>query len=318
MDNKWHAYKLIYQAVSPISIGYYKLGFIERTRYYIPGMSIWGAITANLARYLELDCTNHLERHYEEIGTQLLNKYILVSYFYPALRDNSLRFRPLVPKFTDNGLSFGEYSIKEFERLFIRSFGQTAIEPKYYTAEEGSLHEIEFIIPNIEEGNEQKKVYFLGYIFIKDEARYREKTVGFDKSDSKEIKLKDVISEIFVGKDRGYGFGRLVLSSYRKINPSEDYLFDYLQLNLSGEKVEIKIKKGEPIPAHLPFSTNIRIKGDIEPLVARRWESLSEDSRKYGAGQKISKMGIYWIPGSILECEDEISFCVGNFGILYN
>lgn len=312
---EWQVYELVYQAISPVSIGFYKLGFIERTRYYIPGLSIWGAITANFTRYLMSNYIDPIEDYYEEIGNNLINKDILFSYFYPSLSDDlSHSFKPLIPKYTDNGLYFGEYPVKRFESLFIRSFEQTAIEPKSNTAEEGSLHEIEFIVSNIEEKNNQKKVYFLGYIFIKNGISYKEKEIGLDNS--KDINLINVIKEIFVGKDRGYGFGRLILSSCRRINLDEN-LFGYYKLDVSSEEsIKIKIENNAPIPAHLAFRSDISIKGDVEPLVVRRWEFSKNASRKYGAGQKICNIGVYWVPGSILESKEEITFKISEFGIL--
>ena len=91
----WQPYRLVYQAKSPIHIGYRTLGFIQRTRYYIPGRALWGAITANLTRAYG---------SYEQYGPvgEDVKSSILFSYFYPAPEPD----KPLLPCFTADGLMF--------------------------------------------------------------------------------------------------------------------------------------------------------------------------------------------------------------------
>jgi len=316
----WEVYRLIYQAKAPMHVGYHKIGFIQRTRYYITGRNMWGAIAANLARSLEFDamktvqrsCKTPLEQHYENIGISLLNKDILISYFYPTT--NSEKPHPILPRFEPTGLKYGEYPNEEFERLFIRSFGQTAIEPANNTAEEGSLHETEYIAPSVELNGDQKEVYFVGYIFMKGKINYQNKSVGFDEGD---IKIKEAIRELFVGGERKYGFGRLVLSDKsKKIKDKNPCMFGN-QLILDNDKyVKVKIEKETPIPAHLDIEVKACMKGDIEPIVGREWGEIKDSEGKsiIGPGQKVSGAKICWMPGSILLERKE--FSLGSFGIL--
>jgi hypothetical protein len=318
----FQAFKLIYQAKNPINIGYHKLGFIQRTRYYITGRNMWGTITSNLARCLKYDAMKALpetdetplERHYKNIGTNLVNKDIYVSYFYPSIvGEESLIL--LMPKFTNEGIIYGKYSIGEFERLFIRSFGETAIEPACNTAEEGSLHETEYIAPVIEEDNQQKQVYFVGYIFVKEGLKHEDQTIGFNEGI---IKIKDVVREILVGGERKYGFGRLVLDDdkTKKINDKDSFMFDVgTRLILNDTEVRVEIEKDCPIPAHLDIETKVQMKGDIEPLVGREWGEVTGSDGKIivGAGQKITDARICWVPGSIME-ETRI-LEIGPYGI---
>ena len=282
----WEIYKLVYQAKSPIHIGYHKLGFIQRTRYYITGKTIWGAMTANITRafYEKADVGN-----YKYVGEKFQND-IIPSYFYPAIDKEN----PLIPKFTSQGLQYGScslyptYPAEEFERLFISSFGQTAIEPANLTAEDETLHETEYIAPVIEEDNKQKPVYFVGYIFMKTP------TIDFNG----ERRLEDIegaIKEIFVGGERRYGFGRLNLDSPPELMNS---FFGY---KIDTSTTSFTIPGENPIPGHLPVSVNLNLKGDIEPLVGREWEPGKNG--KVGFGQKVSVAEICWVPGSVLTKE---------------
>ena len=115
----WKAYRLVYQAKSPIHIGWHILGYIKLTRYYITGRNMWGAITANLTKTVGSLGIND----YKRFGG-LLKKEILISYFYPALEYNN-NHHPMMPKYTEAGLRYGDFSgdfsfsKEDFERLFI-------------------------------------------------------------------------------------------------------------------------------------------------------------------------------------------------------
>jgi hypothetical protein len=47
----WKCCGITYKAKSPLHIGYgAQLGIVNRTRYYIPEKTMWGAVTAVLSR----------------------------------------------------------------------------------------------------------------------------------------------------------------------------------------------------------------------------------------------------------------------------
>ncbi len=298
----WTAYKLVYQAKSPIHIGWHTLGYIKLTRYYIPGKNIWASFTDNLTRAGE----EKDPKAYIKYG-EILKKDILISYFYPAL-DPDL---PLLPRFTDDGLKYGDCLEVEFTRLFIKSFGQTAVLPESNTAEDESLHESEFISPVVEDEvtKEQYPVYFVGYLFIKDGIKtINGETLGWD---SGVIKLKAIISEIFVGGDRKYGWGRLVLDErFIKEKQTNDFLGYPLQLG--NDRPEITISSNKPMPAHIAVANNLKFKGDIEPLVGREFGVKD----KKGFGQDIVHSGIFWTPGSLLYEDGKKEFRLCEYGIM--
>ncbi len=292
----WKVYKLIYQAETPIYIGYYKLGFIQCTRYYILGRNFWGAVTANLARTTG--------GNYEKIGQEVNNK-IRFTYLYPALEKD----RPLLPRYTEDGLEYGSYSAPEFERIFIHAYTQTALEPTTLTAEEGSLHETECIAPLVEVNNEFKPVSFIGYIFLKEGTKIE--TIPLDLDSNSQLKEK-VLSRIYVGGERKYGFGQLRLKDGTPEH-TDDKLFNLFNYKIDEDKVSITIPRNKPIPAHLIISDSLTLKGNIEPLVGREYEEDAQNKHP-GFGQKISNAKLCWLPGSVVTREKQ--FKIDDYGIL--
>ncbi len=300
----WRAYRLIYKAMSPIHIGWHTLGYIKLTRPYITGRAIWGAMTANRARSVAKD---GVFPEYEEIG-DLFKSKVLTGYLYPALDPQ----KPLLPKYSDEGIKIGHYNLTEFEKIFIRSFGQTGIVPVTNTAEEETLHESEFISPVIMEASsvEAKQVFFIGYLFLNDEAEYN----------GKKVRWKDLIpalKELYVGGDRKYGWGRLLLDQDLTKEIRKDNFFNH-NIDLKNDKLKLTINEGEPIPAHLIAvdTPALKLQGDVEPLIGRKWGSvLSEKGDEHiGFGREVSKAKICWMPGSILS--EEVEFTIGEFGLL--
>ncbi len=300
----WGAYKLAYRAAAPVHIGWHTLGYINLTRFYIPGKNIWGALTANFAR---MGKSGDPHRSYREFG-EIFREDILPSYFFPAIDPDA----PLMPEYSENGLRYGGFSRYEFERLLIGSFGQTAVLPGSNTAEEGSLHESEFMVPVVERGKELERVYFVGYLFYKEDLRSGKKVKLMDR----EFDVPDVLSEIHVGGDRKYGWGKLVLDHFQTLKEKEDF-FGY-ELKLDGTAPKVIVPESKPIPAHVPVEWGLGFKGDIEPLVGREWgegNSPKGDEKKSGFGQRISKAVLSWVPGSILLKKG--TFHIGEYGILF-
>ncbi|WP_295102291.1 hypothetical protein [uncultured Candidatus Kuenenia sp.] len=297
----WKKYKLVYQAKSPIHIGWHTLGYIKLTRYYITGKNMWGAMTANIVRTL------YEHEDYQGVG-KVLKEDIFVSYFYPAIDFQN----PLLPKFQNDGLHYGKYPASDFERLFIQSYGQTAVLPESNTAEDQSLHESDFISHYIEgeDVGKHQNVYFVGYVFIHDRARYNGRVLTLKI-------MEKAIEEIFVGGDKKYGWGRLSLETGKTEEITNGKIFGN-QIMSKDEGLCIKVAKNNYIPAHLELKTerNFKIKGNIEPLVGLDWGTPETSPGKIGAGQRISSARICWMPGSCVEDENEKELKIGEFGIL--
>ncbi len=283
----WNIYHLIYIPKGPVHIGYHKLGFIQRTRYYILARNIWGAIASNLTKAIYEDPDT---QKYSDIGKEI-NEHVLISYFYPTFNRNGKN--PFIPEYSNTGIRYGELSENRFESIFVRSHTQTAIEPSSVTAEEGSLHETEFILPIVKYRGEIEPIYFVGYIIINN---------NWEKID----KCLDIMDEICVGGERRYGFGRLRLIGLPELQ-KERSIFNY-PLKEDGSGPLLIIPKGKPIPAHLVADPCLELKGDIEPLVGWDYEKGEYKLRLYHEGK------IFWMPGSIPE--KELALKIDKFGIL--
>lgn len=293
----WKGYRLIYRALSPIHIGSYTLGYINLTRRYITGRAMWGALTANLVR------TGFNGLGYESVG-ELLKKDVLVSYFFSALEPGN----PFLPWFGEDGLRYGisdpRMKSDQFEQKFVRSMGQTAIDTRTWSAEDQTLHESEYLVPRIQCTEGFKQLLFIGYLFIKDDC-----ILIKDNCSIKEI-IKKAWGELFVGGDRKYGWGRLILDSENGL-VEDNNLFDYKLESDEDNLPRFSIPKNKPVPAHVLVSENVKLKGDIEFLASLEYDN----ERNMGFGHKITKeSGLYWIPGSILIENDSLS--LGAYGIM--
>lgn len=301
----WKCYELKYETKSPLHIGYgSQLGIVNRTRYYIPGKTMWGAVTAVLSRRIMQSYDKEI---YKKLG-EFVTKHLIFSYFYPAKGADIF-----YPNYTGEGLKFGDkekgmMSKEEFERKFITSYVSTAIERGKGAAEEASLHEIELISP----------VQIVGYLFTdleKDQGYAGTNVhvieVGADKIwikiEDKGIEIFDAINDIQVGGERIYGFGKLKLID-NEIK-QKDKFFDKYELVLSTKKAGVTTE-GEIIALSPVLIEDIKrlnsIKGDMEPLVVREWGSK-------GAGRDVNYHGVALVPGTRFKTDCQIAideFCL--------
>lgn len=279
----WELYRLVYELKTPVCIGFHKLGFIQRTRPYILGRNIWGALTANLTRIMNTD-------QYEDVGKNL-QKNLRFMPFFPALCRDS----PLLPAYTSkNGLLYRdgtgnglkEYKEYQIERLFISAYGRTAVSPDYLGAEEGSLFETEFINPRISRQDVPRQVYFIGYLF---------KRKGIEQDGLDGPFIERALERIAVGGERKYGFGQLKRISLDKGHA--DVFGNQPDLsNVDGPK--FNMKQGSHLFMHLLCEQGknkdqpVNICGEIEPVMGLEYSSGK------GFGQQISRADVCWVPGT--------------------
>lgn len=279
----WDLYESTFRLKSPLHIGFHKISLISRTRPYVPGKLIWAALTARLTPMLGIN-------NYQTVG-QFLKQSIRYGYFYLFV-DEKLYF----PIYTEEGLKFGKLQQNEFEKKFISSMTSTAIQPQTLTAEEGMLHEIEFINPyTIDDGN---KVYLKGLLWIKD---IKGSEINISKEDGSVIfhrEQKVVTLEkgfyLQIGGERRYGFGLIELAEIKKISGSDLSPFNLGKWQEQNGEVIISLDKGSPVLGHVKYSNNLNIKGDLELIVRRDWDN------EKGAGKLLKAEGLFWMPGSIL------------------
>ncbi len=336
----WNCYLTIFKAESPVHIGYKQIGILKTTRYYITGKAMWGAITANLTRAL---FDNPNSNDYQDVGN-FVKENIKTTYFFPAIKgdEKSLsdltdvmvevksnkneKFGVFLPRYEepkennkyerednrDVGIKFSKLSKEEFEQIFVGSFVSTALDATTKTAEEGSLHEFEFIKNRVKivKSKEHLDVYWIGYVFAKEKAESKNKKIRIEKCEESEVKVKrldnsneenltDVISLTCIGGERNDGLGKLKLVEFVKNDDSifnkfkfesdENVIFRNLNFAISHVKLDgVELELGE-----------------IEPLVGLEWSEK-------GVGQSVSRVVVCLTPGSKVSGNYELE----SYGLL--
>jgi len=296
----WRLFKWTFRLKSPLYVGFHKVMHFYRTRPYVPGKPLWGAITAKLTPLLGLN-------DYLKVG-EFLKKAIRPGYLYPYIESNE-KSELYYPKYTEKGLMFGPLQQNEFEKRFISSMASTAIEAQSLTAEDGMLHEVEFINPYTID--DEKPVFMSGFIWVREFSEndislsIRDKVIITYNGTKVEFK-NQLANRLQLGGERKYGFGLVELKEFSEINNNG---FDELPGTWSekNDEVCIYLNKDNPIWSHLLHFNDLKIKGNFEPLVGRDWNAET------GAGKKLEQFGLCWSPGSIL-CEDRM-FKVDESGI---
>ena len=275
----WSAYRFVLRLRSPLHVGHLAVGNLQRTRHYVPGKTLWGALVARLTR--DFPDSNG---DYQAMG-ECVNRELAFSYFYPALDPD----QPLYPAYTTKGLHYGpnEMPPDEFAWHLLASYASTAVDARRTAATEGSLHETEFINPHTRETGEP--VYLVGYVFEQE---------GTDR-----LPWREVLDRLQLGGERRYGWGRVSLEGESR--QAED-LFGYA-LDLAGERPVVTVKSGQPLLTHT-VTEGIPARGQIEPLVGR--ETRAEG--KFGEFFR-PQVEICWMPGSRLE--EGRQLVIGKYGV---
>ncbi|OGF68315.1 MAG: hypothetical protein A2Y62_11495 [Candidatus Fischerbacteria bacterium RBG_13_37_8] len=291
----WYIYSWSFQLKSPLHVGFHKIMHFFRTRPYVPGKLLWGTLTAKLTPVLGVN-------DYQKIG-DFLKKAIRFGYLYPYIDDQIF-----LPKYTENGLIFGLLSKNEFFKKFISSMASTSIDSDSLSADEGMLHELEFINPySIDDG---KPVFMKGLLWIKE---FRENEINiirknnkfFIKYNKRELNFEDELANSFqLGGERKYGFGLLELKKLNECKNLGEFSGEWFE---NGGEVHLKLNYSNSIWSHASHCNNIDIKGDIEPIVGRDWDSK-------GSGRKLNAQHeLFWSPGSVLN--EEKTFKIIDFGL---
>ncbi|MEM3554415.1 MAG: hypothetical protein QXU79_01160 [Candidatus Micrarchaeaceae archaeon] len=253
----WIALRLL----TPMHIGWIKVGNLQRTRPYVTGKALWGALTARLTR-------DGGTGNYQQIG-QEVNQWLAFSYFYPSTDTDGVALWPWADP-------------DEFAWLYLNTYASTALNYGQNSAEEGSLHETEYLSPYTREG---EPVYLLGYIFARDGNLAWLKALG----------------RLQLGGERGYGWGRVALASQKDWDIRQP-LFGQWAVQAGTWPPELRPTQdrakvlAHALAADFDDGTVRRavsgIAGPVEPLVGR--ETVAGDR----FGGQLSPARICHIPGS--------------------
>lgn len=289
----WTAYQLVFRLESPLHVGWRKTGNLMQTRAYVPGRIFWGAVTANLTRCLGYS-------NYEAIGN-LVRDHLRFGYFFLAVEME----KPLIPRQKNSDVVNGDGDRKEtaFHRKFISSVASTVIAPDSFAAQEGSLHEVEFITPSIGVG---APVFLVGHLFVNPNNEIDVDDGGITYQG---ISLfDDVLHSLQIGGERRYGYGKITLHTPPRLM-SENKIFNY---SLHLDNLQVDVPRGKPFLAHVHVE-GVSAVGEVEPLVSREWAQESSENGKSGAGHLVSNLGICYAPGGVSENAE--TFTIGDYGV---
>jgi len=262
----WQAYRWIWRLESPLHIGFSPAGMLNRTRLYIPARAIWGALTAELAR----QNAQGNWPDYQRVGRNF-KENARFSYLYPAEEVNG-QWYPWLPRY-EKGLGLcwqrqdGGTLLPDrvFRQRLLSTHLSTAIDPASDTAAEGTLREVEYIMPRWRHTG--APLAFVGYVFL------------WDSNDAHGLK---VVKELWVGGESHYGFGRL----HRLL--LEDLVEDCFGVSLDLQDDAPVLQEPTFLWAHVTAVDNNVVFGAQESLLG--WD--------YGNLCREAFSGLCWIPGS--------------------
>lgn len=267
----WTAHQVSFQLLSPVHIGWRKLGNLQQTRSYLTGRTLWGALTSRLTR-------EQNSSDYEKIGKDV-DDQLAFTYFYPS---TNLPANPA----TVNPWPWPAEEWDEFAWLYLGSYASTAME-NGHSAEDGSLHETDYIAPYTRNG---EQVYLVGYIFAQE---------------SCSLDWKNALNKLQLGGERSYGWGRVhvELEEIRKleIEPCFGYTFDK-----EGNRPLLTAPTDMRLLAHTiasdeEVSENNSGRGvAIEPFLGR--ETRKE---RGGFGASFPEAEICWVPGGNVKKDEK-------------
>jgi len=266
----WKAYQVTFRLLSPMHVGWRKLGNLQQTRPYVTGRSLWGALTARLTR-------ESGRKDYNDVGGDV-DKQLAFTYFYPSTERDRITLWPWSGEQWD-----------KFAWMFLGSYASTSLE-NGRNAEEGSLHETEFIAPYT---RNRASVYLVGYIFEKED--YSIKPYW-----------QDVLNKLQLGGERSYGWGRVRLAEPCKPITNNECLG--YKLNCKEDSPVLTAPKDLQLLAHSETEGDSNSqRGAIEPLLGR---ITNADT---GFGRRFSDPKICWVPGG--QVKEGESFQITEKGI---
>ncbi len=307
-------YRVILRLLSPLHIGKRKYRNLMETREYVPGRTLWGALTARITR----DYFDGNSDFYKKIG-EFFHQHLRFGYLWPSLDGQN----PYFP-----------WEHDDFDYLFKFGYMGQPIEIDRKATEEGQLHESEFIAPTT---RDNRKVYLVGDLWINagvvDADLHGFLEINKDQlTPSCQRKFIEVLEEAMnnlqLGGEKGYGWGRV---KYEKLEPTNgEKAIGDMEISDENGKVSLKFNEGQHITAHalaaewklpskddskhvsneeiqtLTPASNEEVQGAIEPLTGYEYR---------GEYSLISNPPICYEPGS--KVKSPIVLTVGKFGILH-
>jgi hypothetical protein len=291
----WIRVPVCFELLSPMHIGFLPNAagtVVAPTRPYVPGKNLWGAVTASLFERL----IEFLQpAHFAIVGDNLRSS-IVFSYFY--LADGE---RIFVPSYEDGELKWGGRNVSDFRSTFLYSRMSTQIAANG-AAQDGSLHEIEFIRPCFGSPMTGTRPSLLcGNIWV-----LRGSTVV-----NASLQIEGEWPVLFRGKsnlplltgltlrgERNYGFGRV------RCTPISETLAKQLEALWPAEFSRFSLKGA--LLGHSPFAPNMPFKGAVEIVASREYPWHGKKSYEL-SGLRVSSSGYFFTPGTVIATNVEAS-----------
>lgn len=279
----WHTYRIVFRLRSPLHIGCGKIGNLQRTRLYVTGRVLWGALTQRLTRDAESGPATN-PRLYQAMGERVHNQ-LAFTYFFPTTDEEGC-------------ISLWPWD-KGFRSRFMSSWASTALKHPQRSADEGTLHEVECIVPHTIDTDQP--VYLTGYMFARADAP----------------DWQSVLHRLQLGGEQGYGWGKIDPAQPPQLWSGEP-LFEWYTIESDTWPPILQAGEEALLPAHALAANFLEagsmreavtgVKGSIEPVVGR--ETHPKNGRR---GVWISQARICYPPGSRVPVGTRLQ--VGPFGI---
>lgn len=285
---EWRRYRLSWRLASPLHIGYRTIGTIARTRLWVPGRNVWGALIDTLARAKGAAMNTRI---FGDVQTDINDAVRFEAWFLgnnPELA--------WMPQYSETGLRYGYLPKHDMQRLVLGASVSTAIDHGPGIAEEGMLFETEYIAPaTVHAADGIAKginLWLVGHLWLKS---------GREDRLLAAHGLVPALQAIRMGGEQKSGYGRLVDGTVKEVEVDGRYTME-----ADGTLT---------IPAHTPFPLLVASKGvhaergQVEPILGR----FTKDSGKHGAS--LERVEFCWLPGSVCQHDSILSMMATTPGI---
>lgn len=300
----WQQLPLAFELQSPLHIGFLPNQpgtVIARTRCYVPGKNLWGAVVANLTPRL---LPNLSPAEFRKVG-DALRSVIRFSYLYPCCGE-----KVLAPSYAEGELMWGEMTDREFRTRYVGSYVSTSI-GEAGGAAYGTLHEIEFLRDKTRnDKGDTTPVTLAGTVWIKEGAKLDGKQLEVN-AETVLMDGDDILRVLTIGGERNYGFGLI-----HRISVSETLRSNICQLWPDKDPDAVQLLNDNFLLGHLPYEPSYLFKGDVEILGGREYPGNGGIPAFQKAGAHINIEGGYWFtPGTRLYVDSSgLSISVDEWG----
>jgi hypothetical protein len=231
----WQHYHLCFRLLSPLHVGYRKVGNLMQTRPYVPGKNLWAALTARLTRDFDDGADG---QRYLDIG-ETVKKSFRFGYLWPSLDGKS----PYFP-----------WEHDDFDYLLLDSYAGTALDYDRAAALEGSLRETEFIAPV---ARDERPVFLSGDLWMQEDSLPAD-LAGW----------KQAMQHVQLGGERGYGWGRMTLVTdlAQPGEPAEPIFLLQAGQPITAHVLAVGTNRAKAVP---------HVEGPVEPLVGWERDNIT-------------------------------------------